>query len=107
MFEDGTPFHEERRFQLCAEKHPEEAKPRRVTVSPGFYRQKNCVDIPGATAVTFNTPASTMWDIVSEYLCVVMHAAGEARSRPGVIQVVGGARACDVVEGIISARPRS
>ena len=66
-----------------------------------YQWQKNRADIPGATAATYTTPATTMWDIGSEYRCVVTNTAGVARSRPGVIQVVGGARACDVMEDLI------
>lgn len=50
-----------------------------------YQWQKNRVDIPGATHPSHTTPATTLWDIGSEYRCVVSNARGTTRSRPGVL----------------------
>lgn len=50
-----------------------------------YQWQKNRVDIPGADGPTFTTAATTLWDLGSEYRCVVSNAAGTTRSRPGVL----------------------
>ena len=50
------------------------------------YRwQKNRVDIPGADSPSYTTPATTLWDIGSEYRCVVSNSFGTARSNPGIL----------------------
>lgn len=50
-----------------------------------YQWQRNRVDIPGATSPTFTTPTTTLWDIGSEYRCVVSNAEGSIRSRPGIL----------------------
>jgi hypothetical protein len=50
-----------------------------------YQWQKNRADIPGATHTTYTTPATTLWDIGSEYRCVITNASGSIRSRPGIL----------------------
>ncbi len=50
-----------------------------------FQWQKNRADILGATHPTYTTPATTLWDIGSEYRCVISNASGTIRSRPGTL----------------------
>lgn len=50
-----------------------------------YQWQKNRVDIPGATSPIYTTPATTLWDMGSEYRCLVSNAGGMIRSRPGVL----------------------
>ena len=50
-----------------------------------YQWQKNRVDIPGATSPSHTTPATTLWDIGSQYRCVVSNAQGTTRSRPGTL----------------------
>lgn len=52
-----------------------------------YQWQKNRADIPGATRPTYTAPATTLWDIGSEYRCVVSNALGAARSRPGILNL--------------------
>lgn len=50
-----------------------------------YQWQKNRTDIPGAMRPTYTTPATTLWDIGSEYRCVISNASGTIRSRPGTL----------------------
>ncbi len=50
-----------------------------------YQWQKNRVDIPGATSASYTTPPTTLWDVGSEYRCVVSNASGTSRSRPGTL----------------------
>jgi hypothetical protein len=50
-----------------------------------YQWQKNRVDIPGATSPAYTTPPTTLWDIGSEYRCVVSNRSGVTRSRPGIV----------------------
>ncbi len=50
-----------------------------------YQWQKNRIDIPGATSTTYTTSATTLWDIGSEYRCVISNSEGSVRSRPGVL----------------------
>lgn len=50
-----------------------------------YQWQKNRADIPGATQPSYITPTTTLWDIGSEYRCVVSNAMGTTRSRPGTL----------------------
>ena len=43
------------------------------------------MDIPGATLPSYTTPPTTLWDVGSEYRCVVSNSSGVTRSRPGVV----------------------
>ncbi len=52
-----------------------------------FQWQKNRADILGATHPTYTTPATTLWDIGSEYRCVTSNASGALRSRPGTLNL--------------------
>ena len=52
-----------------------------------FQWQKNRADILGATHPTYTTPAATLWDIGSEYRCVISNASGALRSRPGTLNL--------------------
>jgi hypothetical protein len=59
--------------------------------APLSYRwQKNGVDIPGATASSYTTPATTLADNGSTYRVIVSNAAGSATSRSAVLTVNGG-----------------
>lgn len=50
-----------------------------------YQWQKNRVDIPGATFKSYTTPSTTMWEIGSEYRCVVSNSFGKAYSNPGIL----------------------
>jgi len=52
---------------------------------PGYQWQKNLVDIPGATSPCYATPAMTLWDVGSEFRCIITNASGIVKSNPGVI----------------------
>ena len=54
-----------------------------------YQWQKNRADIPGATDPSYTTPPTTLWDIGSEYRCVVSNAKGATRSRPGTLSSAG------------------
>ena len=56
-----------------------------------YQWQKNRVDIPGATLAEYTTPPTTLWDLGSEYRCVVSNAFGLARSHPGRLHAASGA----------------
>lgn len=50
-----------------------------------YQWQKNRVDIHGATASTYTTPVTTLWDIGSAYRCLVSNSFGTVRSNPGIL----------------------
>lgn len=50
-----------------------------------FQWQKNRMDIPGATAAQYTTPATTLWDIGSRYRCVISNEVGTVISEPGIV----------------------
>lgn len=50
-----------------------------------YQWQKNRVNIPNATASSYTTPATTMYDIGSEYRCVISNSSGKVYSEPGVL----------------------
>ncbi len=52
-----------------------------------YQWQKNRKDIPGATSPSHTTPPTTLWDIGSEYRCVVSNSSGSTQSRPGVVNL--------------------
>lgn len=54
-----------------------------------YQWQKNRADIPGATQPAYTTPATTLWDIGSEYRCVVSNAVGSTRSSPATLNSAG------------------
>ena len=54
-----------------------------------YQWQKNRTDIPGATHPSYTTAPTTLWDIGSEYRCVVSNALGKTRSRPGTLNSAG------------------
>lgn len=55
-----------------------------------YQWQKNRTDIQGATQPSHTTPATTLWDIGSEYRCVVSNVLGTTRSRPGTLRPAEG-----------------
>ena len=50
-----------------------------------YQWQKNRADVPGATSPSYTTPATTLWDIGSEYRCIASNSSGTTRSRPGIL----------------------
>jgi len=50
-----------------------------------YQWQKNRVNIPGATAASYTTPATSLHDLGSAYRCVVSNARGVTRSQPGIL----------------------
>jgi hypothetical protein len=50
-----------------------------------YQWQKNRIDIPGATSPKYTTPVTSLYDIGSEYRCVVSNSFGTARSNPGIL----------------------
>ena len=50
-----------------------------------YQWQKNRTDIPGATSPSYTTPPTTLWDIGSEYRCIVLNTSGSTRSRHGIL----------------------
>jgi hypothetical protein len=50
-----------------------------------YQWQKNRVDIPGANSVSYTTPGTTLWDIGSEYRCVITNSFGIAITKPGIL----------------------
>ncbi|MCX6361012.1 MAG: hypothetical protein NT029_14460 [Armatimonadetes bacterium] len=50
-----------------------------------YQWQKNREDIPGATAETYTTPPTTLWDTGSSYRCVVSNPFGTVRSDAAIL----------------------
>jgi hypothetical protein len=50
-----------------------------------YQWQKNRAVIPGANSPSYTTPATTLWDIGSEYRCVISNEYGEVQSSAAVL----------------------
>jgi len=67
-----------------------------------YQWQKNRSDIPGATDSTYTTPSTTLWDVGSEYRCVVSNDVGMTRSAAGILRMKdGGGGGRGVEHGIL------
>ena len=53
-----------------------------------YQWQKSRTDIPGATSLSYTTPATSLYDIGSKYRCVVSNTFGTVKSKPGILNPI-------------------